>query len=86
MNDFKSAGEIREKYENKELKVIDVVKAFLEKIRKDDEKIGAYITLCEEEALKEVDTIEKRMNTLKQSCGLKYCLGVAVDKELAKNK
>lgn len=53
-----TAHEIREKYENKELKVIDVVKAFFEKIRKDDEKIGAFITLCEEEALKEAENVQ----------------------------
>ncbi len=53
-----TAHEIREKYENKELKVIDVVEAFFEKIRKDDEKICAYITLCEEEALKEAESVQ----------------------------
>ena len=42
-----TAHEIREAYANKELKVTDVVKAFYEKIKVDDEKIKGYITLCE---------------------------------------
>lgn len=42
-------------------------------------------SITEEEALKEVEIIEDRMNDLRQRCGLKYCLGVAVDKELAES-
>ena len=57
-----TAHEIHEKYINKELKVIDVVKAFFDKIKTDDEKIKAYITLCEEEALKEAKEIQVRID------------------------
>lgn len=53
-----TAHEIREKYENKELKVVDVVKAFFEKIKVDDEKIKSYITLCEDDALKEAESVQ----------------------------
>lgn len=53
-----TAHEIREAYANKELKVIDVLKAFYEKIKNDDEKIKGYITLCEEEAYKLAENIQ----------------------------
>ena len=57
-----TAHEIHEKYINKELKVVDVVKAFFEKIKTDDDKIKAYITLCEEEALKEAEEVQARID------------------------
>lgn len=55
-----TAHEIRKAYANKELKVTDVVKAFYEKIKVDDEKIKGYITLCEEEALTQAEAIQAR--------------------------
>ncbi len=55
-----TAHEIREMYENKTFKVVDVVKAFFEKIKTDDDKVKGYITLCEEEALKKAEEIQKR--------------------------
>lgn len=57
-----TAHEIREAYANKELKVVDVVKAFYEKIKVDDEKIKGYITLCEEEALKNAEAIQAKFD------------------------
>ncbi|MBQ8298925.1 MAG: Asp-tRNA(Asn)/Glu-tRNA(Gln) amidotransferase subunit GatA [Clostridia bacterium] len=55
-----TAHEIREAYESKELKVTDVVKAFYEKIKVDDEKIKGYITLCEEEAIAQAEAIQAK--------------------------
>ncbi|MBR3888363.1 MAG: Asp-tRNA(Asn)/Glu-tRNA(Gln) amidotransferase subunit GatA [Clostridia bacterium] len=57
-----TAHEIHEKYISKELKVVDVVKAFFNKIKTDDEKIKAYITLCEEEALKDAELIQAKID------------------------
>lgn len=57
-----TAHEIREAYANKELKVVDVVKAFYEKIKVDDEKIKGYITLCEEEAIKTAEEIQAKFD------------------------
>ena len=57
-----TAHEIREAYANKELKVTDVVKAFYEKIKVDDEKIKGYITLCEEEAIKTAEAIQAKFD------------------------
>lgn len=57
-----TAHEIREAYTNKELKVVDVVKAFYEKIKVDDEKIKGYITLCEEDALKNAEAIQAKFD------------------------
>lgn len=55
-----TASQIREKYETKELTVPKVVKAYFEKIKADDEKIKAYITLCEEEAMQKAEAIQKK--------------------------
>lgn len=41
--------------------------------------------ITDAEALKEVDTVQNRIEDLKQRYGLKYCISVAVDKELAEN-
>lgn len=57
-----TAHEIREAYANKELKVVDVVKAFYEKIKVDDEKIKGYITLCEEDAIKNAEAIQTKFD------------------------
>ena len=57
-----TAHEIREAYANKELKVVDVVKAFYEKIKVDDEKIKSYITLCEEDAIKNAEAIQAKFD------------------------
>ena len=55
-----TASQIREKYETKELTVSQVVKAYFEKIKADDEKIKAYITLCEEEAMQKAEAVQKK--------------------------
>ncbi len=53
-----TAHEIREKYHQKELTVVDVTKAYIEKIKQEDEKIHAIITVCEEEALKQAHEVQ----------------------------
>ena len=55
-----TASQIREKYETKELTVPQVVKAYFDKIKTDDEKIKAYITLCEEEAMEKAELVQKK--------------------------
>ena len=57
------AYEIREKYEKKELTVPQVVKAYFEKIKAEDSKIKAYITLCEEEAMNKAEEMQKRYDS-----------------------
>lgn len=42
-------------------------------------------SIKEAEALDELQVIEKRVNDLKQKYGLKYCISIAIDKELAEN-
>lgn len=53
-----TAQSIREKYATGELKVTEVVKAYLDRIKSEDENIKAYITVCEEEALQEAERIQ----------------------------
>lgn len=53
-----TAHEIREMYDKKEVTVVDVVKSYLDRIKAEDEKIKAYITVCEEDALKEAERVQ----------------------------
>lgn len=53
-----TAEEIGKAYREKTLAVPEVVKAFLDNIEKEDEKIKAYITVCKEEALKKADEVQ----------------------------
>ena len=50
-----TAHEIRDGYKNKEFTVKEVVDAFYKNIEEKDGDIKAYITLCKEEALKEAE-------------------------------
>ena len=53
-----TAHEIREMYDKKEITVPEVVKAFLDRIKEKDDSIKAYITVCEEEALKKAEEVQ----------------------------
>ena len=53
-----TAEEIGKAYREKTLTVPEVVKAFLDNIEKEDDKIKAYITVCKEEALKKADEVQ----------------------------
>ena len=53
-----TAHEIRDAYDKKELTVPEVTKAFLENIKLRDNDIKAYITVCEEEALKKAEEVQ----------------------------
>lgn len=53
-----TSHEIREMYEKKEITVPEVVKEFLDKIKETDTKINAYITVCEEEAMKKAKEVQ----------------------------
>lgn len=58
--------EISKAYREKTLTVPDVVKAFLENIKIEDENIKAYITVCEEEALKKAEEVQKMFDEGKE--------------------
>ncbi len=58
--------EIGKAYREKTLTVPEVVKAFLENIKVEDEKIKSYITVCEEEALKKADEVQKMFDEGKE--------------------
>ena len=61
-----TAHEIREMYDKKEITVPEVVKAFLDKIKEKDDSIKAYITVCEEEALKKADEVQAMFDAEKE--------------------
>lgn len=61
-----TAEEIGKAYREKTLTVPEVVKAFLDNIEKEDEKIKAYITVCKEEALKKADEVQAMFDTEKE--------------------
>ena len=54
-----TAHEIREMYDKKEITVPEVVKAFLDRIKEVDSDIKAYITVCEEEAMKKANEVQE---------------------------
>ena len=47
---------------NKEIKVDELVNSYYKRIKKNDNKIGAYITLCEEKAIADAKLVQKRIN------------------------
>jgi aspartyl-tRNA(Asn)/glutamyl-tRNA(Gln) amidotransferase subunit A len=53
-----TASEIREKYDKKEVTVVEVVKSFLNRIKEEDEKIKAFITVCEDSALAMAEKVQ----------------------------
>ena len=57
-----TAHEIREAYKNKELTAEEVVSAFFKNIEAKDSDIKAYITLCKEEALKEAEEKQAKID------------------------
>ena len=61
-----TAEEIGKAYREKSLTVPEVVKAFLDNIEKEDEKIKAYITVCKEEALKKADEVQAMFDAEKE--------------------
>ena len=56
-----TVSEIKETYRNKEVTVPEVVRAFLDEIKEKDDSIKAYITVCEEEAMKRAEEIQAKM-------------------------
>ena len=57
-----TAHEIHDLYVKHEITVPEVVKAYIEKIKQDDEKIKAYVTVCEEEALQKAEEIQAKFD------------------------
>ncbi len=62
-----TATELAAKIKSKELSSVEVTKAFLERIKEVDPKIKAYVSVCEDYALKQAqqsdDKIAKGENT-----------------------
>lgn len=56
-----SVYELQKKIKDRELNVIDVTKRYIEKIRELNSVLGAYITVCEDEALEQAEIIQKRI-------------------------
>ena len=56
-----SAKEIKEKILSKEVKVEEVVQILLERIKKVENKINAFITICEDEAYQQAKKIDKKI-------------------------
>lgn len=61
-----SVEEIARAYREKSLTVLEVVKAFLDNIEKEDETIKAYITVCKEEALKKAEEVQAMFDAGKE--------------------
>jgi aspartyl-tRNA(Asn)/glutamyl-tRNA(Gln) amidotransferase subunit A len=59
MIEYKKAIEISHLIKSKELKVKEVVEYFLKKIKEKDDKIKAFITICEEEAIAQAEKVQE---------------------------
>jgi len=55
-------SEIKEAYRKKDLRVIEVVKAYFDQIKAFDQDIKAFISLREKEALEEALTLDARLD------------------------
>lgn len=53
--------EIQKAYQEKRFTVTEIVQGYLDRINKLDPQIGAFITLCNESALKEAEAIDKKL-------------------------
>lgn len=56
-----SAYEIREKFINKEVRAVDIVSSYIEKIKREDPDLNAYISINEEEALVRARELDDRL-------------------------
>ena len=54
--------ELIEKLKTRELRSVDVTKAALERIKERNDSINAYITICEEEALKQAEISDQKLD------------------------
>ena len=57
--------ELREKLLSKELSSFEITKSYLERIKKHDEELNTYITVCEEEALKQARDFDNKFELMK---------------------
>jgi len=59
-----TAHEIREAYEKRELTVPQVTRAYLDNIKEKDNEIKAYITVCEESAMKKAEEVQAKFDKI----------------------
>ena len=59
-----TAYELREAYEKRELTVPEVTKVYLDNIKEKDNDIKAYITVCEEDAMKKAEEVQAKFDSL----------------------
>lgn len=52
-------NELRKKLDNREISSVEITKEYLEKIKEKNDKVEAYITVCEEKALKDAEEADK---------------------------
>ena len=66
MNDILTltASELRRAYEKNELTVPEVPKAYLDNIKEKDSDIKAYITLCEDDAIRKAEEIQAKFDKI----------------------
>ncbi len=57
-----TAYELRTAYEKKELTVPEVTKAYFDNIKENDSDIKAYITICEETAMKKAEEVQAKFD------------------------
>ncbi len=69
--------ELRDMLKNKETTVVDITKSYIERIKEVNPKLNCYITVCEEEALKQAEEIQKKYDNGEDTgwlCGIPIAL------------
>ena len=61
-SDFISAGRISRGVAGKSFSAVEITESHISKIKANDEKIGAFLTLCEEDALAQARAIDKKIS------------------------
>lgn len=72
-----TAKEAADKLHNKEVSCVELTKASLEQIKAKNDSIHAYITVCEEEALKQAEQVDAKIaagETMEPLAGVPYAI------------
>ena len=57
---LKSAYELSEQLKNKEISSEELTRSYLDRINEVEDKVGSYVTVCEEDAIKTAKNIDER--------------------------
>ena len=56
-----TAASLSEKLRKKECSAVEITRSVLEQIEKTEDKIGSFVTVCEEQALKKAEEVDRKI-------------------------